>query len=1131
MANPSLYIACGGTGCKTIQSLTELIAQDPDLRYAFNNRIFYVLIDTEQKELERTEQMVKNLIPNCDADHLIKIRTSSNALSLEKPVNEAFAGKTGKGLERLKEHWWFNEKESMPFVASGVSPLDRGAGQCPPVSYFLAWSMMGEIERKLEKLFDEIIEDLSGDRAKGGQMSNPFDGLNYHIISGVAGGTGRGCWELLAFKIRQVCEKKFGAAPKPKAVLFDSSITAHVNFNEATRTGTKVNALTAFSQLQCWDHMVRAALDTKRLPEGFSYRLPSLRSPENEKADVLVVEGTAGQKPPVDQTYLIFSRAGSVAVLDKSDDYYLMAGRALYAQLRFFEVGSANINSTYFYNSFGAASYEVPASDVYDYYQSGARVEFLKSMVTETPDTVHSCFEQFRDQFRFAASFSSNNSKGLFPEGKEKDYTLWQKIVAALYEKRQGALDSLGANLAHNSSDLDGLEEELKNYITLSEHEAAVIAGEVFAGLGAFTQKTKPLLDKLYYRGKDEKSAVKRSVQNLSAFCALIHKEIFDDQSGCLATMPKSLSGIEIHDPVDIFHKTKSKRLGLVGVRFDEGEITQIKDAAAEALVVNNYDQLKTAFINQAKTYLSDFALINNNVSTVCERVGRLLQDERQRMAERLGVKDHDKCHARIFTDATNPADADALSDSRKRFVQRRLKPVRSKSEFEQDCDRSDVVKLRDGNRVDQICFDRIFDPSLASDKIGFGESLKEEVSTALSISPDFVEKEFSLSKTVEGLRAAWQNYLNTIAGNRDEYQKITERFTEFYGFKPERNTHNEVLMPKAEKMVEHMAASLGATTAAYWEVDNQAARKVHVFMPHFDNIDFKEVEAGVEAAIKRVLPDGASVDLFPSTKENKANPFAMIALHQDATAEGPEGIRSMQYWSESGVIEQLKMCEKRGSENAIFHPLEGMNGSTFPDPIYVTNKFFSDMRWKPWVSEDDLKAADLASVQVVQALVYLFMRPSGRIAEVAAAVQWTLPLAELKTTGTLRFTRDGFEWREGKVRPNTDVKCKIKNNAEIGKVRAGVAGVRQWLGSPDGQGALQSVLQEREHFWKMLEDYAGLAKGTVGTKPLHTELCDHLEIVFSGLRGKAETNDPDAEEVVWAELINAVRTRDISLV
>jgi hypothetical protein len=689
----------------------------------------------------------------------------------------------------------------------------------------------------------------------------------------------------------------------------------------------------------------------------------------------------------------------------------------------------------------------------------------------------------------------------------------------------------LGANLADNGSDLEALEEEIKSYITISEQEAVEAVGKAFADLGEFTAKAEPLLKKLYYRGGDEKSAVKRSVQNLAAFCALVNKEVFDDQEGCLARLPKSLSGIEIHEPVEIFHKTKSRALGLVGRRFDEGEITQIKDAAAEALVVHNYDALKNAYVSATKTYLSQFSLIDSNVRIICERVGRLLQDEQQRMAEKLGVKDHAQCHGRVFSDAQNPADNDALADSRKRFVQRRLKPVRSQEQFEQDCDDPNVVKLRDGNEIDAICYNRIFDAGLEKQKIEFGEKLKDEVSSSVSISEHFVENTFSLSKTIHGLRDAWQSYFNQIAGNRDNYRKVAERFTEFYGFTPERNTHNEVLMPKMAKMVEHMVASLGATTAAYWEVDDQAARKVHVFMPHFDEVDFKEVESGVESAIKRVLPDGASVDIFPSTKENKANPFAMIALHQDATGAGPDGIRSMQYWSEPGVIEQLKMCEKRGSENAIFHPLDGMNGSTFPDPIYVTNKIFSDTRWKPWVSEDELKAADRASVEVVQALVYLFMQPSGRVAEVASAVQWTLPLAELKTTGTLRFNRDGIEWREGKVRVNTDVKCKIKNNAEIGRVRAGISGVRNWLGSPDGQAVLASVLQERAHFWQMLEDHAGLVKGTTGSKALHTELCDNLEQVFAGLRGKAETNDPEAEELVWTELINAARARDESLV
>ena len=70
MATPSIYIACGGSGLKTLESLTTLISQDQDLRYSFSKHIYYVLIDTEEKQLDKTEKHVRDLIPNLDKDNI-----------------------------------------------------------------------------------------------------------------------------------------------------------------------------------------------------------------------------------------------------------------------------------------------------------------------------------------------------------------------------------------------------------------------------------------------------------------------------------------------------------------------------------------------------------------------------------------------------------------------------------------------------------------------------------------------------------------------------------------------------------------------------------------------------------------------------------------------------------------------------------------------------------------------------------------------------------------------------------------------------------------------------------------------------------------------------------------------------
>jgi len=1131
MSHPSLYIACGGSGCKTIQSLVELISHDLEMRDSFNDSIFIVLVDTDSKDLDETEKVITAAIPNVDGDHIVKIQISSNAVSLEDPVNDAFRGKSGKGLERLKGHWWFNDQSQLPFTAKKITPLSKGAGQCPPVSFFLTWSMMSEIEDKLRKVFDEMIEDRSGD-VRDGKMADPFKDFSYHIISGLAGGTGRGCWELLSFKIRQICEHKFRAAPNPTAVLFDASVTLKNQEQPAQRISTKINSLTGLSQLQSWKRMSDAADRTERIPAGFLYRLPSLTIPEREEADVLVVGDDQNPKAPVDQVFLIFDRAGTAAVLDNSRDYYLMAGRALYARLRAATIGSAAINNSSFYQSFGASTFEVPASDIYYYYESGARVEFLRSLTTATPDIVQSCVSEFSETFRFDPGFKANDPRGLYLDRDEKEFTLWQQVVNEVQSMRAERLRGLQEDL-EEAEDLEELKSQLAGYVQLDEPAVLEAVESVLKRQKSFAERAEPLLKKAYLRGaSSDVKAVKRSIKNIVEFCNKIEKDVLGDQ-GCLARLPRALA-LDIEDPEALFDKLKSRAYGLVGDRFDPGEIGQISDAAKKAIVAKseNYNLLRRAYVDGVTRYLSDFVRINQNAVVIEKAANELLKGEQETMVKRLGVADYDECHQKVFTDPIRPADSEISVDSRRRFIQRRLKPVRSEEQFVKDCDDRAVINFRHPEKIDEICFDGMFGKSLDKKKKDVRDSLGNTISTAISVSPDFVEREFSLASTVAGLRGAWQSYLPGIVGDRDRFREETRDFAEFFGFVPEKDSNGEVEMPSLGDMVGKMVASLSASTAAYWQLDGKVDRSVNVFLPAFDGIDFDGGKSGeYESALTRVLPDGVEVKVHASSTKAKTNPFVMVAYHVATTDGGLDSVRSAQYWNETGVIDQLKMCERPGSANAIFHPLPGMHGTSFPDPTYISNKVLSESRWKPWISAEEQQQADIGAIQAIQALVYLFMDlPPGPLATEAAAVGWKMPLAELKTTGTVRFLRGGLEWRDGAVRPDNHPNCMIREHKEIGKVRAGISGVRRWLASPEGQGVLKSILAERDHFWRMLED-RGYKKGEAGTTSHYAALCDHLESVLSRLRDRADTSNPTEDVEVLTELYGAVSARRQDLI
>jgi len=1122
MSKPSLYIACGGTGLKTLRSLTELISQDPALRYSFNNDIFYVLIDTEAEELDKTHTYIEKRIPNLNHQHIVKIRTSSGATSLEPLVAEAFT--TKDGIERLKEHWWFNENSQLPFVAAGVSPLDRGAGQCPPVSYFLTWRMMGDIEKKLEELFQTIIASRSGDRSKTGGRTAPLDGLNYHIISGVAGGTGRGCWELLAFKIRQVCTDRFGAAPKPKALLFDASVTASINFNKATQIGTKVNALTGYSQLNVWKEVADAALHTERLPEDFSYRLPSMKSPQSPNADVLVVEGQAGQKPPVDQAYLVFENS-SVAVLSSSEDYYLMAGRALYAQLKFFEVGSQAINSTHFYNSLGASSFEVPATSLQQLYESGSRVQFLKSLASHDPELVQAGAEEFLDKFRFKTTFTARSDRGLFATGKESDFTIWQRIIQQIEQQRRAALESLCTNLEQDGNNLESLENQLDKYLSVPESSINSAVETVFQQLGDFVSNAGHIFQKMYYRGQEKNLAIARSVENVNQLCAVIHETVLSETDGCLASMPKSLSGIEIDDARKVFHEAKGRKFG-VGKRFESREITDIKDACLQGIVIDNYEKIRDAYIAHAKAYLAPFTTIRINAAIVKERVDRILEEELSEMAKSAGVKNASECHRKVFADPKNPGGKDYKSDSRARFVRRLLKPAVEEEEFIEQCQSREVVKLRPDHHLDDFCFDRLFGAPLDSEKIEYGRQLRQELGSSVSISEDFIEKTFSLERVLATLQEAWRKYFARVAGSRDQYHEASEYYASIFGYKPSKNSHNEISLGTIPEMLRHMVGSLAASTAAYWELEEHGERKVHVFVPHFDGEDLKAKAGDFVAEVKNLLPELTTIEIYPGCEEGRSNPFAIVALHQEDAVGGPQKIVSMQYWNEPGVFEQLKLCEQPGARNAIFNPMEGMNGATFSDPIYINNTLFRDKRWRPWVSEEEKKAADIGESRVHQALLYLFLAPEGEYAQVSSEVQWSMPLAEFKSAGVVRFLRDGLEWDNKKCR--TDNLSYIQAGKEIGRSRGGISGVKAWLASPDASDVLESILKERAHFWQMLEEHGNLTRKL--TK--HYEaLCLGLESALVSLRQAGETNNQEDDDRIVRELIQSAKSRDQSLI
>ena len=302
-----IIVACGGSGIKTITRLNQLLSQDDYWRRRLDNDVYYVIVDTDVEEMKEFQDSVaRDMVGSPDRLHITTISLAEGEATLQPLINrhllDPYRGKpNAPGRKRLLEHWW-NRGPEAPFSAPSVIGLTKGAGQCPPVSYFLTWCKL----KSLEERFDDLINSIQ--RRQEGFSQDTI--LNFLVICSLAGGTGRGSWEVVAFKLREMF-RKYNKVPKPRAFLFDSSVFKNL-FRSVPRQRLpmQVNSLTGVSQLSCW---VENRLAGQQEPgAAYRYHLPSLTNPAEETSDVLQADlyRDRNEAAPVNHSYIVFESNG-----------------------------------------------------------------------------------------------------------------------------------------------------------------------------------------------------------------------------------------------------------------------------------------------------------------------------------------------------------------------------------------------------------------------------------------------------------------------------------------------------------------------------------------------------------------------------------------------------------------------------------------------------------------------------------------------------------------------------------------------------------------------------------------------------------------------------------------------------
>ncbi len=399
MNNKTLFIGCGGSGLKTLCRLNELLSGNPANRQMMRENISYLMIDTSLKETETFKENIKKHLGNAGLPFIKVVQVTRNYLALEEIVKPTFAAlekrsedtsltdaereKAAKQLARLKENWWYSPVhkpesdescKSYPFVAQHIPDLGDGAGQCSPVAFLSAWNYLPSLEQDIREVIDAIqLRNTDNQKMR----------LNVFVVAGTAGGTGRGCWAPVAFKVAQSL-RKMGFNCNPTGVFFDSScFESVVAGSPSEKLNLAVNSLTAMSELSAW--MMQPVI------RSYYFSLPNLRDPGICEAgkyctttDVISVpEDGDNELSPVTNAYLIFGNNG-VAPLANNDQYHEMAAAALYAMVaedKFIGPGAVNHHEAI--RSFGALTFEVETIPIRRYMEALVRREYSKSLYLE----------------------------------------------------------------------------------------------------------------------------------------------------------------------------------------------------------------------------------------------------------------------------------------------------------------------------------------------------------------------------------------------------------------------------------------------------------------------------------------------------------------------------------------------------------------------------------------------------------------------------------------------------------------------------------------------------------------------------------------------------------------------------
>jgi hypothetical protein len=1111
----TLFVGFGGSGGKCLEEMAKLIADDHELLEESERRHCFLLVDTDRGELEKAKENIETQLKRVKGGDpvVVAIDLAANVDFASKLVESQIGkhveasndqGTETPGLRALLDHWHFRRVNSR-YEAFDARKLPRalkdGAGQCPAVGHLAMWHKLPELNEALDDLFGRIRNRF-----------NEAPQLDVMLVGSLAGGTGRGCWQLLSLCVKGFFEER-SISVKPLGFFMEASCFRE-KVDSAFHWRLDVNTLTGVSEIVAYLRNSRS--------EPAAIRVPHLKDPTSSQPAIDTGSWLRATQTPISSAYL-FSRDSDAAAFNLKD-MYGQVGRALYVGSRG-PILSLQANEAVEFAGTGAGIASVPITMIRDTVRLHARKAALDHLLASDPER---CAEAKGKAATLVRDISFKVSPLPTENGWSDDA---DGLVGRCEREYKQALDLTPVSDALNENqDIDAVCEAAAAILQNGDSDLAArvvhdqLAKATEAGfvrsLSALIRECLHSSDSPLGQADAFAGECKRRVD---ALCDAAFKA--REQS------PKSRT----QDFRDYLKDRAGRVVPVIGRRWSDNEISEIEGA----LRGYSWDAARRRVFKEIGDRLSCLdARIERMVAAIAAARGAVeaVRTELAERAEELQAK----CFLPVDNDGSDGLSAHVLHwEATRHKLNRQLRPMLVPADL---ANLAEAARKSNAFAAAQVVLmERILGFTEGALE-GKGDSrakqqLAEPIQSMVSradISQAELRRRFAVLPVLESMELRFREYLNAIHGDHAETDRTQAYLESFFGRRFIMATDGrEYAQIPVDELFNSLCLSLAQVTDPMLHVPSEATGggntpdSVTVLVPL--EITEDQCQAAEKYSVgggnterqdgQRVRMKLREVGKYRVTNDQSLQ-FGILTFTQRAIALGDadpkkdpfDGLANLREWSTNPTVRTwLRRCEgdRFAADGSYWINEDNSFGIGYVMPLMLTQPWAS-LRWSPWIGGDEVGQHRR---RVLDAVLYAlignmdesmladqqkFLVDARTVLGLCAAVRpsdgrtdsWTMPLLRRDEDGIWRFTRRsfvrerneviaaGYAWQQG--RSFSTLREMIKQ-----------LGLR-----PDGS------TQEGQQFLRAIEAERRLVQGTLLSKledagPARREQLNQALVIF----------------------------------